>query len=57
MEECKHTTNMYVEKDAPIALWPDGSVRYLTYRCSKCKERIYKEHPWDAEWKVCKKIA
>ncbi len=53
MEECKHTTNLYIEKDAPISIWPDGAVKLMTYRCCKCKEQIYREQPWE-NWKLLK---
>ena len=47
MSECKHKTNYYVEYDAPVLLNPDGSVKSVTYRCSKCNELIYREKPWE----------
>ncbi|KKN77593.1 hypothetical protein LCGC14_0358680 [marine sediment metagenome] len=56
MSECKHTTNYYVEPDAPIVLWPDGAVKHVTYRCLKCKRQIYKEHPWE-NWKLAPDLA
>lgn len=51
--ECEHTTNYYVEEDAPIILC-GGFVDFVTYRCLKCKELIYKEHIWDSKWKLYK---
>ena len=47
---CEHATNCYVERDAPIVMWPDGVVKHITYRCVKCKKQIYKDHPWE-KWK------
>ncbi len=57
MDKCKHTINYYVEKDAPVILWSDDGyygVKYVTYRCIKCKKMIYKDHPWDKDWKEYK---
>lgn len=50
MSKCEHKTNYYVEDDAPIVLQPGGFVKYITYRCYKCKKMIYKDHPWE-NWK------
>jgi len=42
---------MYVEKEAPILMWPDGSVRAVCYRCMKCGKWIYLDGLGEA-WKV-----
>ncbi len=51
MNKCNHSTNYYVEKDAPVVLNLDGSVKCVTYRCLKCSGAIYKEHSWDSNWR------
>lgn len=53
MSGCEHETNYYVEDDAPVVFSPDDSVKYVTYRCTKCKQRIYREKPWE-KWKLAK---